>query len=216
MKKVRVSILMGKNNITESKMMEVLDWSYDKAINGLPGMDTAEELASSYLRKSSSVDEAIDKFIKWQQAKCATSGFLTGLGGIITLPVAIPANISSVVYIQTRMIATIACMRGFDLRDDQVKTLVYVSLTGQAAADILKHAGIKIGTKMSTVLIKRMPIEIIKQINKRVGFRLVTKFGEKGVINLGKCVPLVGGVIGGTVDAVGTNTIGKTAKKVFN
>lgn len=114
------------------------------------------------------------------------------------------------------MIAAIAIMKGYDLKDDQVKTLVYVSLTGQAATDILKQAGIKIGTKMSTVLIKRMPIEIIKQINKRVGFRLVTKFGEKGIINLGKCVPVLGGVIGGTVDAVGTRTIGKTAKKVFN
>lgn len=205
-----------ENNITESKMMEVLDWSYDKAINGLPGMETVDELANKYLTKYNSVDEAIDKFIKFQQAKCATSGFLTGLGGILTLPVAIPANITSVIYVQVRMIATIAKMRGYDLKDDQVKTLVYVSLTGQAAIDILKQAGIKIGTKMSTVLIKRMPIEIIKQINKRVGFRLVTKFGEKGVINLGKVVPIVGGVIGGTVDVVGTNTIGKTAKKIFN
>lgn len=205
-----------ENNITESKMMEVLDWSYDKAINGLPGMETVDELSNKYLTKYNSVDEAIDKFIKFQQAKCATSGFLTGLGGILTLPVAIPANITSVIYVQVRMIATIAKMRGYDLKDDQVKTLVYVSLTGQAATDILKQAGIKIGTKMSTVLIKRMPIEIIKQINKRVGFRLVTKFGEKGVINLGKVVPIVGGVIGGTVDAVGTNTIGKTAKKIFN
>ncbi len=207
---------MGQNNLTESKIMQVLDWSYDKAVNGLPGMETADELAEKYLSKSKSIDEAIDKFINWQLAKCATSGFLTGLGGIITLPVAVPANISSVIYIQTRMIASIAKMRGYDLKDDQVKTMVYVSLTGQAAADILKQSGIKIGTKMSTVLIKRMPIEIIKQINKRVGFRLVTKFGEKGVINLGKCVPVVGGIIGGTVDAVGTRTIGKTAKKVFN
>ena len=187
-----------------------------KAINGFPGMETAEELAEEYLNKSKSVDEAIDKFINWQQAKCATSGFLTGLGGIITLPVTIPANISSVIYIQIRMIAAIARMRGYDLKDDQVKTLVYLSLTGQAATDILKQVGIKIGTKMSTVLIKRMPIEIIKQINKTVGFRLVTKFGEKGIINLGKCVPVVGGIIGGTVDAVGTRTIGKTAKKIFN
>ena len=208
--------MRNNNNITEFKMLQVLDWSYDKAINGLPGMETVDELANKYIKKYNSVDESIDKFIKWQQAKCATSGFLTGLGGIITLPVAIPANVSSVIYIQTRMIATIAKMRGYDLNDDQVKTLVYVALTGQAAADILKQAGIKIGTKMSTVLIKRMPVEIIKQINKQVGFRLVTKFGEKGVINLGKCVPIVGGVIGGTVDAVGTNTIGKTAKKVFN
>lgn len=205
-----------KNNITESKMMEVLDWSYDKAINGLPGMETVDELANKYITKYNSVDESIDKFIKWQQAKCATSGFLTGLGGILTLPVAIPANITSVIYVQVRMIATIAKMRGYDLKDDQVQTLVYVSLTGQAAADILKQAGIKIGTKMSTVLIKRMPIEIIKQINKRVGFRLVTKFGEKGVVNLGKVVPIVGGVIGGTVDLVGTGTIGKIAKEIFN
>lgn len=207
---------MSKNKLTQSKMMQVLDWSYDKAVNGLPGMETADELAQKYLSKYKSVDQAIDKFINWQQAKCATSGFLTGLGGIIVLPVAIPANISSVIYIQTRMIATIASMRGYDLKDDQVRTLVYVALTGQAAADILKQAGIKMGTKMGTVLIKRMPFEIIKQINQKVGFRLVTKFGEKGVINLGKCIPLVGGVIGGTVDAVGTLTIGKTAKKVFN
>ena len=207
---------MSKNTITQSKIMEVLDWSYEKAVDGLPGMETAQELANKYLNRYNSTDEAIDKFIKWQQAKCATSGFLTGLGGIITLPVAIPANISSVIYVQTRMVAAIAHMGGFDLKDDQVRTLVYVALTGQAAADILKQAGIKFGTKMSTVLIKKIPFEVIKQINKAVGFRLVTKFGQTGVINLGKGIPFVGGIIGGTVDAVGTSTIGKTAKRVFN
>ncbi len=206
---------MAKNDLTESKMMQVLEWSYDKAVNGLPGMESAEELAQTYLNKYRSVDTAIDSFIRWQQAKCATSGFLTGLGGIITLPVTIPANISSVIYIQTRMIAAIASMRGYNLNDDQVKTLVFVSLTGTAASDILKQAGINIGTKMSTVLIKKMPFEVIKQINKKVGFRLVTKFGKTGVINLGKCIPLVGGVIGGSVGAFGTFTIGKTAKKIF-
>jgi hypothetical protein len=52
-------------------------------------------------------------------------------------------------------------------------------------------------------------------LNKAVGFRLVTKFGEKGVVNLGKAVPLVGGFIGGAVDGIGTNIVGKTVKKVF-
>lgn len=206
---------MGKNKLTESKLMQVLDWSYEKAVNGLPGMETAEELANKYISKYSSVDDAIDQFINWQQAKCATSGFITGLGGIITLPVSVPANISSVIYIQTRMIATIASMRGYDLKDEQVRTLVYVSLTGQSAADILKQSGIKIGTSVAKSLVKKIPGEVIKNINHKVGFRLLTKFGEKGVINLGKCIPLVGGVIGGTVDAIGTRTIGKTAKKVF-
>ena len=99
---------MGDNKLTEFKLMQVLDWSYEKAVNGLPGMETAEELANKYISKSNSIDDAIESIYNWQQAKCATSGFITGLGGIITLPVAVPAILSSVIYIQTRMIATIA------------------------------------------------------------------------------------------------------------
>lgn len=57
---------MSKEELNESKIMQVLDWSYDKAVNGLPGMETAEELAEKYISKSSSIDEAIDKFINWQ------------------------------------------------------------------------------------------------------------------------------------------------------
>ena len=205
----------NSSQLTESKMMQVLEWGYEKAIQGLPGMESAEELAKRYLEKYDTVDEAIDTFINWQCAKCATSGFITGLGGLLTLPVAIPANISSVIFVQIRMIATIAKMRGYNLKDDQVKTLVFVALTGQAATDILKQAGITIGSKVGINLIKKMPMKVIYQINKKVGFRLVTKFGQKGIINLGKLVPIVGGVIGGTVDTVGTLTVGKTAKKLF-
>lgn len=205
----------SSSQLTESKMMQVLEWGYEKAIQGLPGMESAEELAKRYLEKYDTVDEAIDTFINWQCAKCATSGFITGLGGLLTLPVAIPANISSVIFVQIRMIAAIAYMRGYNLKDDQVKTLVFVALTGQAATDILKQAGITIGSKVGMNLIKKMPMKVIYQINKKVGFRLVTKFGQKGVINLGKMVPIVGGVIGGTVDTVGTLTVGKTAKKLF-
>lgn len=206
---------MVDNQLTESKVGKLLEWAYEKSINGIPGTDTAYELAESFTSKHDSVDQASNSLIRWQNTKSATSGFLTGLGGLITLPVAIPANIASVTYVQMRMIAAIAHMRGYDLKDDQVKTFVFVCLTGQSSADILKQAGIKAGTAFTKQAIKRIPGEIIKSINKAVGFRLVTKFGEKGVVNLGKAVPLVGGVIGGTVDGIGTNIVGKTAKKLF-
>ena len=48
-----------------------------------------------------------------------------------------------------------------------------------------------------------------------MGFRLLTKFGEKGAINMGKAVPLLGGLIGLTFDSVATNTIGNTARDTF-
>ena len=39
-----------------------------------------------------SIEEAAKALIRGQLAKCSTSGFLTGLGGLITLPVAIPVR----------------------------------------------------------------------------------------------------------------------------
>ena len=79
----------------------------------------------------------------------------------------------------------------------------------------MKDIGIVAGTKFTTSAIKKISGETIKVINQKVGFRLVTKFGEKGVINLGKIVPLVGGVIGATFDSVATNTIGNIARDTF-
>jgi hypothetical protein len=84
---------------------------------------------------------------------------------------------------------------------------------GQGASEILKEFGIELGKKLFTTAIKKIPGEVIKKINQAVCFKLVTKFGEKRVINLGKLVPFVGGVVGGTVDGFSTNTVGSVAKK---
>lgn len=202
--------------ITHGTIMKALDWSYDKAINGgVPGMATAIELADNYSKKRGTLDENVKNLILWQNTKSATSGFVTSLGGILTLPVALPANITSVILVQVRMVAAIAHLGGYNLKDDQVKTFVYACLAGNGAKDILKNAGIQIGKKLAINGIKKIPFAVIKKINQTVGFRLLTKFGEKGAVNLVKLVPLAGGIVGGTVDAVTTNTIGNVAYKLF-
>ena len=85
----------------------------------------------------------------------------------------------------------------------------------KAAGDIVKITGIKLGTKLTEQVIKQVTGEVLKSINKKVGFRLVTKFGEKGIINLGKMIPIAGGVVGGTFDATSTYVIGKIARTTF-
>ena len=131
------------------------------------------------------------------------------------MPVTIPVNLASVIYVQIRMIAAIAHIGGYDLKDDRVKTLVYACMAGNGAKDILKDVGIVIGRKMTTQAIKNISGKTITAINQKVGFRLLTKFGEKGAINLGKMIPLIGGFIGGTFDSVTTNTIGNIARNTF-
>ena len=78
-----------------------------------------------------------------------------------------------------------------------------------------KDIGIVIGTKITTNAIKNISGITITTINQKLGFRLLTKFGEKGAINLGKAVPLVGGFIGATFDSVTTNAIGNIARNIF-
>ncbi len=201
--------------ITESKMHQILEFAYDKAINGVPGLDSAIELAESYKEKGKTPYEQCNKLIRWQNAKAATSGFLTGLPGLLMMPATLPANITSVLYIQIRMIAAIAHIAGHDIKDDKVKTMVYVCLVGNGASEIIKNTGIEIGKRMATNAVKNISGKTITQINQKVGFRLITKFGEKGAINLGKAIPFIGGVIGGTFDAVSTNIVGNTARDLF-
>jgi len=206
---------MGKK-IDQGMIMKTLDWAWDKSLSlSMPGMDSAYELARDYGQKPGPVVDQVNSLIRWQNTKAGTSGFVTGLGGLITLPVAIPANIASVVFFQVRMIAAIAIMGGHDPKQDQVQTLAYVCLCGNGAKEIIQQAGIKLSQKMAVSLLKKLPGTVLIKINKSVGFRLFTKFGTTGFINLGKSIPIVGGILGGVVDIVATNTIGNVARDMF-
>lgn len=199
----------------DNKGLMILDACYKKVLEGIPLVsEPVEELADSYLKKYSS-EKAIEELVSWQIRKCATSGFLTGLGGFITLPVTIPANISSVLYVQMRMIAAIAYIRGYNLKDDEVKTLIYCILAGLSIENLLKSAGIQFTKKTSLSLIQKIPGKVLTAINQKIGFRFITKAGEKGVVNLTKIVPVFGGIIGGGIDWIATKKIAKIARNTL-
>lgn len=211
--------MMGKKTekkMTQEEIMKLLDKLYEQSVNGLAKVSPPiEVLAEDYLQKSKNTDVAARKFIDYQVMKCATSGFVTGLGGFITLPVSIPANVGSVMYVQMRMIACLAYMGGYDTSSDQVQTLVYACLAGISIDQVLKNVGIQFGTKLTTSMIRKIPGTVLTKINQRVGFRFLTKFGTKGIINLGKAVPVVGGVIGGGFDFAETKVIANRAYAMF-
>ncbi len=202
--------------ISQEEIMQLLDKLYDQSVQGIAKVSPPiEVLANDYLQKSKNVSSASKKFINYQIAKCTTSGFVTGLGGLITLPVAIPANVGSVMYVQMRMIACLAYMGGYDTNSDQVQTLVYACLAGISIDQILKNVGIQFGTKFTMAMVKKIPGTVLTKINQKVGFRFLTKFGTKGLINIGKAVPVVGGVIGGGFDFAETRIIANRAYKMF-
>lgn len=207
--------------IDQSVVGKALSAAYEKAINGMEVKnvkvaDSAYDLARDYSKSGRTVRQNATSLINWQCSKTGLTGFVTGLPGGFGMFAGVPADLTCVFFIQLRMIAAIAIMAGYDPKSDQVRTMSFACLTGNSLETVLKEAGVTIGKKMATQYIKnRITRETINKINQAVGFRLVTKFGEKGVINLGKCVPFVGGVIGGAFDVASTKIIGKVAKKVF-
>ena len=211
-----MSVKEKKQALTQKDIMKLLNSCYEKCLNGISKVSpSVEEMANDYLRKYEKADDACKAMLRNQIAKCTTSGVVTGFGGLITMPVSIPANVGSVIYVQMRMIACAAYMADYDLNSDQTQTFVYACLAGVAVNGVLKQAGIKFGVKFANGLIKKIPGKVLAKINQKVGFRFITKFGTKGIINLGKLLPGVGAVVGGGLDLVETKMIADRAYRWF-
>ena len=205
-----------KTIISQEDIMKILDSCYEKCLNGIPKVSSnVEDMANDYLRKYETKELACQAMLKNQITKCTTSGFVTGFGGIITMPVALPTNVTSVLYVQMRMVACTAYMAGFELDSDETQTFIYACLAGVAVNGLVKQASIKFGVKFANGLIKKIPGKVLTKINQKVGFRFVTKFGTKGIVNLGKLLPGVGAVVGGGLDFVETKMIANRSYRWF-
>ena len=202
---------------TPGRALQVINWITDRSMGGLGTLCSAEELAQQYREnpKYATDAERIDALIKWETSKNFTSGFITGLGGIVTMPVSVPAAFGASWVIQARMAAAIASLSGHDISTDQVKTFVVVCLAGDAAKDVVKTAGITIGRGVTKAAFQKVPGRVLIEINKKVGFRLITKAGERGAVNLMNIVPVAGGIVGGVFDSVTCKIVGKHAKQLF-
>lgn len=202
--------------ISQEDIMQLLNGCYEKCLHGIPKISPGvEDMANDYLKKHKTTEAACKSMLRNQIIKCTTSGFITGFGGFITMPVTIPANLGSVIYVQMRMIACVAYMAGYELNSDQTQTFVYACLAGVTVNGLLKQFGTKFGIKLANGLVKKIPGKVLTKINQKVGFRLVTKFGTKGLVNLGKLIPGVGAVIGGGLDLAETKIIADRAYKWF-
>jgi len=196
-------------------LVQGLDWLYDKAVTGVPTLDGASDLAQRYAQQSTSPDDAIDALIKWQMAKAGTASFVTSFGGVVSLPVTLPASFASVTYIQLRMIAAIAHLRGHDVESDAARMMALACLCGARAADMVKELGIRIGSQLAQEAARRLSADCLKQVQHALGCRLLAMTGGATSLNLGKLVPVLGGLVSGGVDAAVTRSYGAAAKRVF-
>ena len=184
------------------------------AIDGYSRVPGARTVAAKHLQKhGGSVDDAIDSVIVHHVRLAGAQGFLTNIGGVAALPVAIPANLAGIAVVQVRMVAALAHLRGYDVGDLRVRTALVMCLLG--GEEVAKR--IEDGTlPTSPMAIATAPVFdaiLDRQVADAVLADLVSRIGGKNLaLVVTRRVPLLGGGVGAVVDGLATRQIGAYAK----
>src|SRR4051794_35653974 len=102
------------------RMVQVL---MDTGLDGRGPLKPATTVADRALRRTRGEREAaIERVRRSHVAGGAVGGFVTGIGGFVTMPVALPLNVAEFYLQATRMVGAIATLRGYDVADPQVRT----------------------------------------------------------------------------------------------
>lgn len=158
---------------------------------------------------SLSCDELAKKIVRRKSHKNGLVGAITGVGGVITLPATIPADLFGSWKIQIGMALAIARVYGHDSQSVDMKTDIYLILAGDSAKEALKRAGIEISKSVTKKAVDRyITRDVMKKIWRVVSQKVITKGGEKSMLSFTRMVPLVGAPVGYAFDWAAARTVG--------
>ena len=179
--------------------------------------DSAAKVADAARAKhGGDVEKAVGEVVRDHLKLVAASGFVTNLGGFITLPVSLPANVLGFYVLATRMSAAVARLRGYDIADPRIRSAVLLSLVGADSQDLLAKAGmVAPGGRLTALAAQRLPGPALMVVNKAVGFRLLSTAGRKTFSRFGRSIPLVGGAVGAGMDGWLMKQLGDHVRKEF-
>lgn len=188
----------GANGAVTKAVQNLLD----VGIDGKGRFTSATRVAEAALAKHGGNEaKAIDEIVGDHIKLAGASGFLTNLGGFATLAVSLPANVFGFYVLATRMAASVARVRGYDLTRPEVRSAVLLSLVGADAQDLLAKAGMTAPSgRLAGIAAQKLPAPALMVVNKAVGFRILSQAGKGVFARFGKAVPLVGGAVGAGMD----------------
>ena len=206
----------GAGGADDSRAAALVQRLLSIGIDGGGPFDGAAQVARSARAEHPTTESAVHAVVRRHTRLVAASGFATGVGGLITLPVALPANVVGFYVLATRAVAAVAELRGYDTSRPEVRSAVLLTLVGADATDVLKSAGLpslNIGGRLASLATRRWPPAVLMLVNKGVGFRLLARLGTGGLVRAGsRAVPFLGGAIGAGADAVMLRRIAKHAE----
>lgn len=163
-------------------------------------------------RPELSQDELARALVKRGRRRVGAASFATGFGGAPTLA----ANVTSVLTLQTATVLAVAAaydeLDSPDLRQDLV-----LILAGNSAVVALRGFGVAAANDMGKRWVQaNVTRETMKQVNKVVSRKILTKAGEKSLTSFAKLVPVAGAAVGYTVDRGYTRVLGESSIRYYS
>src|SRR5688500_15440251 len=187
----------------------------DKAIDGVGPLRSAAATADSRLVDANGdVEEAVKALTRLHVGLAGVQGFVTNLGGVASLAVAMPANVVGVTLVQCHLVAGIAHLRGYDLEDARVRNAILACMLGEdEVRDLVRTSSFP----SSPMGIATSPVHdplLDELVSREVTTDLLARTaGRRAVTMVGRRVPLLGGIVGGGSDALMTWQIGQYAAR---
>jgi hypothetical protein len=210
---------LARRTRADDKLMDaatpMIERLMDVGIDGRGPFSSAQTVADFALAEHRNVEPTIDAIVRSHLRLAAASGFVTSVGGFVTLPIALPANVMGFYLVATRMVAGIATARGHDIRQPEVRSAVLLALVGADADDLLQKAGVAGTGRLVNLAAQRLPGPALMAVNKAVAFRLLSQAGRRSVARFGRMVPLVGGAVGAGMDTYLLKRIADHARREF-
>jgi EcsC protein family len=186
-----------------------------RAVHGVGPLPPAAAAAEKQLAEQDGVvKHAIGELIENHASLAAAQGFVTNLGGLVTMAAAVPVNITGLALLQVRLVAGIAHLRGYDLSDDRVRNAILLCTLGEQSVKSLVKGKKVPGTPMVLATAPAYDPELDKLVAAEVTSALVGRVvGKKAAGTMVRRVPVAGGVWAAGTDAYATWQIGKYAER---
>ena len=181
----------------------------ERAIDGVGPVGSAAKAADAQLRRAGgNVDDAISALISSHIRMAGAQGFVTNVGGLITVSVALPANIAAVALLQCHLAAGIVHLRGYSLGQPEIRDVILVCLLDADARKAMSRAtGLEVTP--TALLTGDHPPELVRRIARAVTAQILTAAGGKRLASFAaRRIPVLGGAVGGVGDAWSTRRIG--------
>lgn len=186
-----------------------------RAIDGAGPFRGAAAAAEAQLTDSGGDrDAAVAAMIDRHVRAAGVQGFVTNLGGLVTMAVAIPANVSGLALLQCHLVGAIAHLQGYDLADPRTRNAVLACLLGPQTVTELVRSGrlpsAPMGLATSPVHDSALDTSIAQDVTTELFGRVG---GRRMATSVARRLPLLGGGVGAVGDGVSTLRVGRYAAR---